>query len=316
MSASRLCCALPFLAALAACTDPTEYTEPMPEEFSVVVLPDTQYYTESYPHVFLEQTRWIHEEAEARDIKAVLHVGDLVEHGDEFRSEWVTADAAFRMLETPSEARPHGIPYGIAPGNHDQTPKGTPGGTGSFNDWFGTDRFEERDYWGGSCGKGNDNSFITFEAGPLKFVVIFVAYDKDPDHETLEWMREVLHSHPDHLGILAGHSITTRYNEWSKQGKIFFDAIADEPQMRFIVAGHARGEHTRIDSGIYTMRADYQYRDNGGNGWLRLLTFRPEEGVLEVQTYSPLLDEWERDEDSEFWIDMDFELPLAPIDSE
>jgi hypothetical protein len=292
------------LASLAGCVE----DEPTGESFSLVVLPDTQYYAQGHPDIFLSQTTWIREHADQLGIGGVVHVGDLVENGNQEETEWEIADEAFATLEQRGPGRLVGIPFGIAPGNHDQTPRGNPGGTESFNEWFGVHRFENRAYYGGACGHGNDNSFMTLEVGGTRLLILLVAYDEEPDAETLEWMQEVLREHPDHLAVMAAHHVIGREAEWSGQGQVFFEAIRHEPQMRLILAGHVRGEARRTDDGITTLLADYQGRAEGGSGWLRLLTFHPAEDRLQVRTYSPYLDEWERDADSDFELDFDFEL--------
>jgi len=51
--------------------------------------------------------------------------------------------------------------------------------------------------------------------------------------------------------------------------------------------------------------ADYQGRANGGEGWLRILEFSPSNNVVRVKTFSPTLDRYETDADSEFTVDYD-----------
>ena len=51
---------------------------------------------------------------------------------------------------------------------------------------------------------------------------------------------------------------------------------------------------------VYTVLADYQGRTNGGNGWMRILKFSPATDQIHVQTYSPVLGQWELDGDSDF----------------
>ena len=55
--------------------------------FSIVVLPDTQYYSETYPHIFLEQTQWIADNKDSLNIVFVSHSGDLVNDCDD-AEEW------------------------------------------------------------------------------------------------------------------------------------------------------------------------------------------------------------------------------------
>jgi hypothetical protein len=52
--------------------------------FTLVVLPDTQYYTdaESRHEVFIRQTQWIAEHVETHNIRYVLHVGDVVQNNN------------------------------------------------------------------------------------------------------------------------------------------------------------------------------------------------------------------------------------------
>ena len=51
------------------------------------------------------------------------------------------------------------------------------------------------------------------------------------------------------------------------------------------------------------MLADYQERASGGEGWLRILRFVPADNKVYVQTYSPWLNRFETDADSEFTLD-------------
>ena len=56
--------------------------------------------------------------------------------------------------------------------------------------------------------------------------------------------------------------------------------------------------------------SDYQNRPNGGDGWLRLLTFDPAADRIAVQTYSPTLDTFETDANSSFV--ESFDMDVAP----
>lgn len=289
---------------------------PLPpiEPFSVVVLPDTQYYISEenggVGEMFLAQTQWVVENAETYDIRAVLHVGDLVEHRENFVSEWLSAVQAMETLEQSLPGWPEGIPYGIAVGNHDQNNTTMPGAAIYYNQYFGEDRFLGREYYGGHAGAGNENSYIAFSAGELDLLAFFFEYDQPddptgnsgPDPEVLEWARRVLREHPDHLGILVAHSClqNTENNPkvdtpLSAQGQARWEALRGEPNLRLAVCGHVRDEGRRTDvaaSMVHTLLADYQFDGQGGSGKLRLLTFHPAEDRLEVRTYSPYLDQW------------------------
>jgi hypothetical protein len=81
-------------------------------DFTVVVLPDPQNYTQYYPQIFDSQTQWIAANASAQNIKLVLEVGDTVNHA-QAATEWQNADHSFSILDQAN------VPYAIAIGNHD-----------------------------------------------------------------------------------------------------------------------------------------------------------------------------------------------------
>src|SRR5438270_2103477 len=81
-------------------------------DFTIVVLPDTQYYSESYPAILNSQMQWIVNNAAALNLQMVLGVGDIVNNGGS-TTEWATADTAYKKLDAAH------IPYFAALGNHD-----------------------------------------------------------------------------------------------------------------------------------------------------------------------------------------------------
>jgi len=48
-------------------------------DFTIVALPDTQYYSENYPQTFTAQTQWIVNNASTLNIQAVVGLGDIVQ---------------------------------------------------------------------------------------------------------------------------------------------------------------------------------------------------------------------------------------------
>src|SRR5437868_9885234 len=77
---------------------PTTQAQVQNGDFSIVVLPDTQYYSESYPAILNSQMQWIVNNAAALNIQMVLGVGDIVNNGGS-TTEWSTADAAYKKLD-------------------------------------------------------------------------------------------------------------------------------------------------------------------------------------------------------------------------
>ena len=63
------------------------------EVFTVVLLPDTQFYSEKYPETYVAQTMWIRERVKTDNIKFVVCLGDIVQNAH-VEEEWVRADQA------------------------------------------------------------------------------------------------------------------------------------------------------------------------------------------------------------------------------
>jgi hypothetical protein len=284
-------------------------------DFSIVVLPDTQYYSQSYPETFEAQTDWVVDKRDIFDIAFVVHEGDMVETWNDAQ-QWQVASAAMARLENPATTGlPFGIPYLPAIGNHDlNLAANASDPTSFFNQYFGIERFQGRSYYGGHLGDNNDNSWAHFSAGGLDFIVISLAYRTTLDLEVLEWANGLLQSHPDHLGIVVSHWHMGRYGNgpfseqesqaMSLQGEAHYEVLRHNPNLALMLGGHVHREERRVDllGGrlVSSQLADFQFAPKGGDGWLRLLTFKPADSVVEVRTYSPTLNQWQSDSDSRF----------------
>jgi hypothetical protein len=285
---------------------------PAAADFTLIGIPDTQYYTSELngatAAMLNAQTQWIVAERAARDIVAAFQLGDCTEHGDNGGDdvEWRRADAAFARLEDPgATGLPDGVPFGIAVGNHDQSPAGDANGTTTFyNQFFGSARFQGRDYYGGHYGSNNDNWYVLFEAGGMAFIAIGFEYDTTPDAAVLDWADALLVTHATRRAIVVSHNLigTGNPGAFSTQGNAIYQALKDRPNLFLMLGGHVPGEGRRADTfegrTVHTLLSDYQSRTNGGNGWMRVLEFSPAQDVIRVRTYSPVLDQWEADADS------------------
>jgi hypothetical protein len=83
-----------------------------------------------------------------------------------------------------------------------------------------------------------------------------------------------------------------------------------------VLSGHVKGDGTgvlvsttRDDTPVLQMLANYQFLGHGGQGWLRILKFSPNERRLEVFTYSPWLGESRSEPDQQFAIDVPWMFP-------
>ncbi|WP_057938602.1 metallophosphoesterase [Algoriphagus resistens] len=295
------------------------------DEFSIAILPDTQYYTAESKgadnSMFMAQTAWIRDNAAKEKIAYVIHLGDITDHGEIHPKEWVNASNAMYQLETAQPNYPHGVPYGLAVGNHDQTKSQYPltGITAQYNHYFGIDHFKDKPWYGGHYRNNNDSPYDLFEAAGNKFIVIYFEYDSyDEDIEPLnKWAINLLEKYDDHEAILVSHSIihlnqtpgTNKkgFPRFMKQGQRIFDELKNHPNVRLLLSGHVgdNGEALRQDgySGniIRSILTDYQSRENGGHGLMRLMKFTRSTDLVHCTTFSPYTGEVETDADSDFF---------------
>jgi len=282
-------------------------------DFSLIAIPDTQFYSENTGRnpspggtgavaaIYNAQTQWIVDNRAARNIAFVSHMGDLAQNGDGIESEWIVADTAQKLIENPlTTLRGHGIPWACAPGNHDQQPFGDAGGTTNFyNQYFNFARWDGRPYFGGRFGAKNNNNYQLFSASGLDFIIIHLEYDLralsfyQPVHD---WADALLKAYPERRAIVTSHWILEPGDPagFSTQGQNIYDALKDNPNLFLMLCGHRNGEGRREDvyqgHTVRSILSDYKDTKNGGNGFLRVLTFRPSLNEIHVESYSPTLD--------------------------
>ncbi len=292
--------------------------------FTIVALPDTQYYSSSQDGgsmaMFNSQTQWAVDNVATSNIALVIGLGDIVQDGNLNGNffEWANADSAVSLLDNPSTTGlPQGIPYSFGVGNHDQGPNGNggqPNDTAGYNQYFGISRYSGKSYYGGHYGTQNDNHYELFSAGGMDFIVINLAYDVSADPNVLAWANGLLQTYSNRRGILVSHYlINDGFNAtWSPQGQATYNALRGNPNLFLMLAGHwtpPEGQRTDVFNGnrVFTLMSDYQDSGGGGDGWMRILTFSPANNQIQVQTYSPFLDQSETTSSGQFTINYDMQ---------
>ena len=269
--------------------------QPAAPEFTIIALPDTQHYSESFPAIFTSQTQWIVDNKAARNIVFVTHEGDIVNQNNVL-SQWLVANANMSMLDGV-------VPYGMGPGNHDQP-------TTLFNQFFPYTRYQGQPWYGGHYQNLNDNNYQLFSGGGMDFVIVHLEFC--PPAAALSWASSVLRSYPDRIGMMTTHAYlglgAVRSTHGCGNTQYIWDQLAvPSPNLQFMLSGHVHGESRRADvvngHPVYQMLADYQNLPSGGEGWLRILRFVPADNKVYVQTYSPWLNRFDTDADSEFTLD-------------
>jgi hypothetical protein len=289
---------LTVLAALFACLPLCSAQEA--DDFSVVILPDTQYYSETYHDTYPVQTQWIADIAEERNLACVLHVGDLVQNPS-VEDEWKVASAAHEILDAVD------APYCLAMGNHD----GLIGDRELYNKYFPPSRLQrplDNAWYGGNRTGENDSNFTAFRAGEMDFLVICLEYD--PSAEVLEWAGHVAKAHPNHRAIVVTHAYMSGNGRNAVGNRVWDGLISQNPNIFMVVCGHistiAHQESINESGGtVHEILCDYQGRPNGGDGWLQTMRFIPSEDKIEVESYSPKLDESQTEEPHQYTLEYD-----------
>jgi hypothetical protein len=301
------------------------------DDFTVVALPDTQYYTRDAnpperpdpddPELFNAQTRWAWDNRADRNVVGLLTLGDIINNADQ-QPQWKRASAAFSILEDFSDpAWPDGLPFAASFGNHDQYPKDEPNATDEANTHLGTGRFAGRSYYGGNYDGDNDENYVYFRSGDLTIVAVNFQFNPAPSAAVLAWARRVFAAHPNALGVVTSHYIVTSGGGFSEQGKAIYDALKDVPNVQLMASGHVAQAARRSDEFgghvIHSMLSDFQRsapdpnnpeqpvvveqsQTNGGQGYMRIWNFTPSRQELYVETYSPRKDAAYTDEQNEF----------------
>lgn len=285
---------------------------PVGPDFTLVTLPDTQFYSENTGGTrlanFTSQTNWIVANRTTLNIPFVAHMGDMVQNGDSVQQEWINADSAMDIIEDPiTTLLTHGIPWGGAPGNHDQQPIGSPDGASTYwNQYFGTSRWAGRPYWGGNYSTNNDNNYQLFSASGLDFIIVNLEYRPSANQAVLDWADALLKAHPTRRAIITSHWLIGTGNPaaWGGHGQAVYDNLKDNPNLFLMLCGHIHGEGQRSDTfegrTVHTVLQDYQSRSNGGDSWLRYFVFSPANNTITARTLQTTTVTHETDADSQF----------------
>ncbi|MBU0677271.1 MAG: metallophosphoesterase [Verrucomicrobia bacterium] len=318
-----------------ALSDPAQPgTPPLPSNsniWSLVIIPDTQKYSQKYPSIFDAQTEWIKQVAREKQVAYVLHVGDFVELPTEM--QWENARRSMSRLRGV-------VGSAVVLGNHDyDSDRGEVTRRSQINRYL---RSVMINFPGAKiCSPSGwykrgelDNAYYEFEAGGREWIILALEYG--PRDQVVDWANTVLDENPDKLGILLTHAYLhyddTRFDlESGKKQTCSFDdhpfltleggvnegeklwkkLVSPHRNMRFVFCGHVLGDGiARLASRgvngnvVHQMLVNYQMNRMGGEGFLRILEFQPDGNSVYVKTYSPFLDVFKTDEENQFILDL------------
>jgi hypothetical protein len=308
-----------------------------PESFTLIVLPDTQYYTLNYPQIFTSQTQWIKDNKEAMNIVFVLHEGDVTNGNTDV--EWQRANTSMSILDGV-------VPYTLCAGNHDVANLGRPPAdrrdNAKLNQYFPVGRFEAEPWWGGCDPNNPDGRYVFFDAGGMEFMIVSLEFR--PNDAMLRWANRVVSQLPDKRVIFLTHSYMheddtrvgpgDQWGCWDADGNDCDGNDGEQMWEKFVrlheniflvLSGHIIGDglgrltSTGVNGNlVHQILANYQDppipSGNGGNGWLRIMKFVPRENKIEVRTYSPWLDKSAADEQNQ--LDLAYPMTTNRLSSE
>ncbi len=168
------------------------------------------------------------------------------------------------------------------------------------------------------------------------------AYLRDGDASGRSTFKQacLLPGNPAGTKACSGDKEGTRNPDASSGQDIFDDLVYPYPQVFMVLSGHFHyngrressctdgflacdnGEYHQVSlnsagTEVFEMLANYQDYPNGGDGWLRTIEFLPGGGAdgldrIAVKTYSPVLDQYQSGDASDFAFDLNFAERLGP----
>jgi hypothetical protein len=269
-------------------------------DFTIVVLPDTQNYSQFYPQIFDSQTQWVASNAAGQNIALVIGVGDVVNTG----TDAIQTGNANHSISILDQA---GVPYVFAIGNHDySTLPPTSRNATAFNQYLGPSRYATKAYYGSSNypSDSNENFYANFTWGGKSYLILVLEYV--PRDSALAWAKSILDANTDKEVIVVTHSYlysdSTPVDECDTADMVgdndgsqqWAKLISQYSNVSVVLSGHVTNKFNarRSDVGVggnfvHQIFANWQDWTNGGNGYLRIMQFSPSNNTINVQTYSP-----------------------------
>ncbi|WP_158560834.1 lamin tail domain-containing protein [Paenibacillus contaminans] len=288
-------------------------------DYTFVWMSDTQYYSESYPHIYRKEVEWIKDNKDNMNIKYVFHTGDIVDKSyQEF--QWINADTQMKVLDEAN------IPYGVLAGNHDVNHKDED--YTKYSQYFGEERFKDKPYYGDSY-KNNRGHYDLISTGGNDYIMLYMGWGITD--EDLAWMDKVLKDYPDRKAFLNFHEyLLVSGNRSPIANSIYEKVVLPNPNVIAVLSGHYHDSEMmadeiddngdgKTDRTVYQMLADYQGGPEGGQGYMRLLHFDVKNNKIIVNTYSPYMNDYNfYDTDQypgkdEFTIDVDLQPKLKRV---
>jgi len=315
------------------------FSSQLKKPFTIVLLPDTQKYKIDSgiwrKHLFDSQTQWIANHIVDQNIKAVFHMGDIVDVSNDI--QWSVAFESLSFLDGLT-------PYILTEGNHDileledAKKSSYRSAADLFHKYVPLTKFNSQPWFGGVFEDEKiENAYYFFTFGDTEFLVLTLEYG--PRDVVLDWANKVAKKHPEKKIMVITHAYMAKGSQrlkpkpkiypkvdqtpygatefkmrghegFANGGDVIWDKfIKHHPNIYFVFSGHSFGPGKRIDKGVfgnlvYQIGVNYQWEENGGDGYLTLLKFFPGDNKIGVSTYSPLLNKFKESFENNFIVDL------------
>ena len=272
--------------------------------WTIIALGDIQNSVEFFPKVMDNMTQWIADNKNTLNIKFVVQGGDIVNSGGNI-SQWNNANKSFNILDNDN------VPFAIIPGNHDWQNRTYV----NFNKYFGINRFQNRPWWGGSVTPtSNHANYMLFSVAGQDFIIVSWGYH--PNQSDFDWANQVLQANSDRKAIINTDGyLEANGNYFDSNAQQMWDDIISQHSNTFAVFSTSLNEeYYRANPNIggnivHQFAANYQGRaKNKGEGWFRIYTFDPKADKIYVKTYEVTKNIYETDANSQFNVNLDFDL--------
>lgn len=275
------------------------------EVWTLVMVPDTQhlsFYGNNLDNLF----QYVVDEAPSRNIKMMMHMGDIVAGFGDQNNQWTKADLAFDVWKNS------GIPFLANIGNHDFENSSYQSNRLATDykalmdlswhqgqDWFIDDTYD---------GMTNTASKITVG----NYTYLFVSVEHLPRAAAVTWVTDLIDVHYSdvdyiflsvHMLLLGNGTRTT-----NPAVVALWDAVKDYDKLRLTLSGHVYdgddpAKARRTDDGIHQHCLNYQ-NETGSNydasGVVRFYTIDQSDHSVTVDTWNGILNTEYTDSDNKF----------------
>lgn len=268
-------------------------------DYSMVALPDTQFLSSTHPTVFKELTQWIVDNQEKYNIRAVMHMGDMVDSGN--TTQWGNCENAMYILDSDED-----IAWMPMRGNHDPSD--------GFNQTFPYAEFADRSYFGGSYEHEVlnqdklDSTYWEITVGDRDYLILSLGWA--PTQGAIDWADDIIKANPEKNVIVTTHAFmywdgthlndedldyTSAYTKDGMDGSDIWEQLGEgNPNVVLAMGGHigfpdiiARTDENGAGKEVTSLLCDAQGIDlTYGLGMMALLTFHEDSDQVDVNWYS------------------------------